>query len=548
MFNTSFLRIIICFAYLFSSGLVLYAQESERYPLIPKPVKLVPGKGYFDITAKTKVILDNNNPALKTAAGFLIELIEHSTGYKLGYGNKGNHKNSICFSIDNTIVNDEGYQLSVTGKIVMINYKTPRGAFWAVQTLRQLMPPDVETKDGHVKNLTIPAVQIEDTPRFAYRGALLDVARHFFSVEFIKKYIDALSFYKINTLHLHLNDDQGWRIAIEKYPRLQTVAAWRKETLVGHRLDVPEKFDGKPHGGYYTRQQLEDLVAYAGKHFMTIIPEIDVPGHSQAILAAYPNLGCKADTTYEVSTRWGVHKEILCPKEETFKFLEDVLTEVMDIFPSKYIHIGGDEVPKDRWKESAYCQNLIRTLNLKDEHGLQSYFIGRLEKFLNSKGREIIGWDEILEGGLAPNATLMSWHGEKGGIAAARQNHQVIMTPSAYTYVNLYQTKDRKQEPFSNGGFLPLEKVYSYNPVPAGLTPDEARYILGTQACLWTEYVTNERDAEFMTFPRACALAEVGWTSLAQKDYNGFLRRLNYNLRHLDKMKMDFFKYYSNAN
>lgn len=532
--------VYLCF---FSS--LLFAQDAARYPLIPLPAKLIANDGNFVVSAKTKLILDDV-PALKKPIAFLNGLINNACGFSLKIKSADIVQNGICFLADQSIGSDEGYKLEVTSRHIIISYKTAQGAFWAIETLGQLMPPAIENKQSLSKGFVIPCGIIEDAPRFAYRGLLLDVSRHFFSIPFLKKYIDLLAFYKLNVFHLHLNDDQGWRVEIKKYPKLNAVGSWRKETLVGHRTDRPEKFDGKPHGGYYTQQELKDLVKYAGEHFVTIIPEIDIPGHSQAILAAYPDLGCKIDTTYTVSTRWGVHKEILCPTENTFRFLEDVLTEVMDIFPGKYIHIGGDEVPKDRWKESAYCQQLIKKLNLKDEHGLQSYFIQRIEKFINAKGRAIIGWDEILEGGLAPNATVMSWHGDNGGIAAARQNHEVIMTPLAYTYINLYQTKNKIGEPLSNGGFLPLEKVYAYDPVPASLTADQVKYILGTEACLWTEYISNEHDAEFMTFPRACALAEVGWTPLKQKNYQGFTERLDENLKHLENVPVSFAKFYQN--
>jgi hexosaminidase len=301
------------------------------------------------------------------------------------------------------------------------------------------------------------------------------------------------------------------------------------------------------HGGFYTQAELKELVKYAQDRFITIIPEIEMPGHSQAVLAAYPQFGCK-DTTYQVSTNWGVHKDVFCPNESTFTFLEDVLTEVMDIFPSKFIHIGGDEVPKDRWKKSAYAQELIQKHNLKDEHGLQSYFIQRMEKFVNAKGRAIIGWDEILEGGLAPNATVMSWRGEQGGIAAAKEKHNVIMTPNTYLYLDYYQTKaGRKGEPLAIGGFLPLEKVYSFNPVPAALTAEEAKYILGAQANVWTEYIATPEQAYHMTFPRACALAEVAWTPAEQKDYGDFIRRLNQNVQHLEKRQVKYARYFQDA-
>ena len=534
-----FLAAFLTAFFLLSAGV----NAQERYAIIPKPVKLEPRKGTFNLNEKTRIVLQSTDPELRTASDFLVGLVEIAAGYKMAYGDKAG-KNTIAFSLDKSIANAEGYQLEVTPKAVMVKASTPKGAFLAIQTLRQLMPADIEAPGSGLRKFPIPAVAIEDAPRFAYRGVMFDVGRYFYPLSFLKEYIDVLALYKINTFHLHLTEDQGWRVEIKKYPKLQEISAWRKESIVGHYSDKPRKYDGKRHGGYYTQEELKDLVKYAQDRFITIIPEIEMPGHSQAVLAAYPQFGCK-DTTYEVSTNWGVHKDVFCPNEATFTFLEDVLTEVMEIFPSKLIHIGGDEVPKDRWKESAYAQELIRKHDLKDEHGLQSYFIQRMEKFLNSKGRAIIGWDEILEGGLAPNATVMSWRGEKGGIAAAKQKHQVIMTPNTYLYLDYYQTREgRKKEPVAIGGFLPLEKVYSFNPVPAALTAEEAQYILGPQANIWTEYISTPEQAFHMTYPRACALAEVAWTPQAQKDYSDFSRRLKQNVRHLEKRQVKFAPYF----
>ncbi len=522
-----------------------YAQDASRYAIIPKPVKLTPAKGHFKLNAKTQIVLGSSAPDLKTATDFLVNLVENSAGYKLNYS-AGAKKNTITFALDNSITNDEGYKLEVTKKEIKVTSKTAKGAFLAIQTLRQLMPAAIEQKNAGLKKIEVPAVSIEDAPRFAYRGMMLDVARHFQPIDFVKRYIDLLAFYKINTFHFHLTEDQGWRIEIKKYPKLQEIAAWRNETLVGHSRDKEKKYDGKRHGGYYTQEELKDLVKYAQDRFITVIPEIEMPGHSRAALAAYPELGCK-DSTYTVATTWGVFKDIYCPNENTFTFLEDVLTEVMAIFPSKYIHIGGDEAPKDAWKKSAYAQGLISYHGLKDEHGLQSYFIRRMEKFLNSKGRAIIGWDEILEGGLAPNATVMSWRGEKGGIAAAKERHDVIMTPNSHLYFDHYQTKEgRKAEPLAIGGFSSLEKVYSYNPVPAVLTPDEAKHVLGVQANLWTEYIPTKEHVEHMAFPRACALAEVAWTPVAAKDYADFTQRLGQNLKHLDALQVNYSTYHQN--
>jgi hexosaminidase len=528
----------------FFTGSHLSAQDSLRYAIIPQPLKLVEKGGEFTINAGTTLFIAGGQAEIKPAMAALVQLIRKTSGYTLSYARRPSGKNMIVCSLDSTIADKEGYRLRVSQSAITIQAAAPAGIFYAIQTLRQLMPPAVERPNSGLKDIPVPAVEIEDAPRFGYSGIMLDVARHFFSIGFIKRYIDVLAFYKINVFHLHLTDDQGWRIEIRKYPKLTSIGAWRKETLVGHRLDSPKVFDGKPHGGFYTQQQLKDLVQYARQRFITIIPEIDLPGHSQAVLAAYPQFGCK-DSTYEVATEWGVHKDILCPKEATFRFLEEVLSEVMAIFPSKYIHIGGDEVAKDRWKASAFCQGLIRKYGLKDEHGLQSWFIQRIEKFVNARGRTIIGWDEILEGGLAPNAVVMSWRGEKGGIQAARQHHQVVMTPSHFLYFNWYQTKKgRAIEHLANGYYLPLDKIYHYDPVPSALTAAESAYVIGAQGSLWTEYVDSEENAEEMSFPRSCALAELAWTQPANKNYDSFVRRLKQNSRHLAAMGMKFTSYH----
>ncbi|MFB9863596.1 beta-N-acetylhexosaminidase [Rufibacter immobilis] len=536
-------KLLFLLAGAFFLHVAVQAQDASRYAIIPKPVKLTPAKGEFKLNSKTKLVLGSSSPELKTATDFLVTLVENSANFKMEYGTQAK-KNTIAFTLDNSISNEEGYRLEVTSKKITVAAKTPKGAFLAIQTLRQLMPAAIETKNSGERTFKIPAVSIEDAPRFAYRGMMLDVARHFQPIDFVKKYVDLLAYYKINTFHFHLTEDQGWRIEIKKYPKLQEVAAWRNETKVGHRRETEKGYDGKRHGGYYTQEELKDLVKYAQDRFITVIPEIEMPGHSLAALAAYPELGCK-DTTYQVAGTWGVFKDIYCPNEVTFKFLEDVLTEVMAIFPSKYIHIGGDEAPKDVWKQSARAQEVMKREGLKDEHELQSYFIQRMEKFLNSKGRAIIGWDEILEGGLAPNATVMSWRGEKGGIAAAKQRHDVIMTPNSHLYFDHYQTKQGiKNEPLAIGGFLPLDKVYSYNPVPKSLTPEEAKHVLGVQANLWTEYIPTKEHAEHMVFPRACALAEVAWTPVESKDYTDFVSRLEQNLKRLDNLKVNYSTYF----
>lgn len=533
------------FNFSFAQGNIGLRQEAENYPIIPKPSKLTPKEGSFLINSETLIYLDHNSPELSNTTELLNDIVEKAIGERLNYSKKAITNNTISFVIDNSILNKEGYKLSVSPNGIMVKSKTLNGAFLAIQSLRQIMPAEIGLKKDSVKNFSIPSVEIEDSPRFSYRGIMLDVARHYKSIDFIEKYIDVLSFYKFNTLHLHLNDDQGWRIEIKKYPKLQKISAWREETLIGNYWDETEEYDGKPHGGYYTQKELKELVKYAERKNITIIPEIEMPGHSRAVLAAYPELGCEPGATYEVATTWGVFNEIYCPKKETFVFLENVLDEVISIFPSKYIHIGGDEAPKEQWEKSEIAQNLIKKHNLGDEDGLQSYFIRRIEKYLNSKGRFIIGWDEILEGGLSPNATVMSWRGEKGGIVAAKQKHNVIMTPNTHLYFDFYQTKgiDHK-EPNANGKFpITLEKVYSYDPIPQALDKDEEKYILGVQANLWSEYITTNEHAELMTFPRAIALAEVAW-SLNKDSFKEFSNRLTRNLKFLNSMNVNYADYF----
>jgi len=510
----------------------------KRYPIIPLPVELLPQQGRFELNTKTAIMVEDED--MKIVADFLEEEIEESLGYHLDYKTKIKGENFIAFSYDTEITHIEGYTLTIKPNRIDIRFKSLQGAFYAVQTLKQLMQEErrlINQSDGYL----IPSVIIKDYPHLSHRGYMLDVSRHFFSIDFLKKIVDVLAFYKLNIFHLHLTDDQGWRVEIKKYPKLHKVGAWREETQVGHRTDLPITFDGVKHGGYYTQNELKELVQYAEQRFITIIPEIDIPGHAQAILAAYPYLGCIADTTYEVSTIWGVHDNLLCPYEETFNFLEEVFDEIVNIFPGKYIHIGGDEVVKRRWKNSEFCQNLIKKKNLKDEKGLQSYFISRIEGYLNSMGKIIIGWDEILEGGLAPNATVMSWRGESGGIEAAQKEHPVIMTPNAYMYFNYYNTiKKLELEPLANSNSLPLKKVYDYHFLPKQLSDNEKQFIIGLQACLWTEYVKTEKQVEALTFPRLCAMSECAWTPQKLKHYDSFYNRLITNIKHLEKIDINY--------
>jgi hexosaminidase len=505
---------------------------ANQYNIIPLPVSLTPKTGQFQIDGDTKILLLSNDEGLKTAAAHLASVLIKTTGTTVVPVEGEAQKDAILFSLDPSIEHEEGYQLNVTPYEVTIKAKTGAGAFYAVQTLRQLMP--VEAEQQQIASFSIPCVEITDAPRYTYRGMHLDVGRHFFSVEMVKKYIDQLALHKFNRFHWHLTEDQGWRLEIKKYPKLQEVAACRSETLTGHYNDNPQRYDGRKYCGFYTQEEAREIVRYAAERFITVIPEIEMPGHAQAAIAAYPELGCTGKPV-PVLTKWGVSEEVFCPNEATFEFLENVLTEVMAIFPSEYIHIGGDECPKTQWKASKFCQDLIKKNNLKDEHGLQSYFIQRMEKFLNANGRQIIGWDEILEGGLAPNATVMSWRGTDGGIAAAKQGHDVIMTPTDYCYLDYYQSEDPR-EPLAIGGYLPLEKVYSYNPDPAELSPEELKHIRGVQGNVWTEYISDLSKLEYMVFPRACALAEVAWSKQEARKYEDFVNRLLHHLKRLKAM------------
>ncbi len=509
--------------------------DEARYHVIPQPVSLSPKKGDFKITGDTKILLASNDEGLKTAASHLASILIKATGTTIAPMEGEATKDAFIFQLDPSIPHEEGYSLIVTPYEVTIKAKTGAGAFYAIQTLRQLMPAEVEA--GAVVSLSIPCVEISDQPRYSYRGMHLDVGRHFFGVEDVKKYIDLMALHKMNRFHWHLTEDQGWRLEIKKYPKLQTVAACRKETLIGHYNDTPQKYDGKQYCGFYTQDQAREIVKYAADRFITVIPEIEMPGHALAAIAAYPELGCTGRPA-EVGTKWGVYDNVFCPNDATFRFLEDVLTEVMDIFPSKYIHIGGDECPKTMWENSKYCSDLIAEHKLKDEHGLQSYFIQRMEKFLNDKGRSIIGWDEILEGGLAPNATVMSWRGTEGGIAAAKQNHDVIMTPTDFCYLDYYQSQD-PNEPLAIGGYLPLDKVYSFNPDPSDLTPEQQKHILGVQANVWTEYIPDFAKLTYMAYPRACAIAETAWSPQASRNYDDFTARLKFHQRRLKAMGMN---------
>jgi hexosaminidase len=524
-------------AYAPSTGDAPQAAAGAALPMIPYPAQVSAGTGAFSLRAGTTVVVPTgSNHEVERLAGYAARSLAERTGLALPVERADPAAaNAIILRLaPQASDHAEGYRLRVSPDRVMVEAAAPAGLFYGVQTLLQLTATNLTGEPG---GYAVPAVEIQDRPRFTYRGMHLDVGRHFFPVEFVKRYVDLMAGYKFNTFHWHLTEDQGWRIEIKRFPRLTEAGAYRKETVLQKNLN-PYVGDGVPYGGFYTQDQIREVVAYAAERYVTVIPEIELPGHSQAALAAYPELGCTPGP-FEVSTTWGVHYEVFCPSDTTFAFLEGVLTEVMELFPSRNIHIGGDEVPKDRWRARPLAQELIRRERLAGEHELQSWFIRRIERFLLANGRRLIGWDEILEGGLAPAATVMSWRGMDGGIEAARQGHDVIMTPTSHVYFDYYQG-DRASEPLAIGGFTPLDRVYSFEPVPEVLTAEEARYVLGAQGNVWTEYMKTERHVEYMVFPRLLALAEVVWSPKDARDWSGFTARLPAALLELDRRGVNY--------
>lgn len=511
------------------------------YQVIPLPQEITTTQGTpFKLSASTNILFPQGNEKMQKNALYLAEYLKKATGKEFAVKAGETEKGAIVLQLGMQSDNPEAYQLSVNGNGVVIAAPTEAGVFYGIQTLRKSIPAHAGA------TVSLPAVTINDAPRFSYRGAHFDVSRHFFTVDEVKTYIDMMALHNMNHLHWHITDDQGWRIEIKKHPKLTELGSLRNETVIGRNSG---EYDGKPYGGYYTQEEAKDIVAYAAERYITVIPEIDLPGHMQAALKVYPNLGCTGGP-YEVWTQWGVSEDVLCAgNDDVLTFIDDIFTEIMDIFPSQYIHVGGDECPKARWKQCPKCQARIKQLGIKgnDKHSkeeyLQSFIINHAEKFLNDHGRRIIGWDEILEGGLAPNATVMSWRGEAGGIEAAKQNHDVIMTPNTYLYFDYYQTKDTENEPLGIGGYLPLERVYNYEPMPASLTPEQQKHIIGVQANLWTEYIPTLSHAQYMVLPRWAALAEIQWSNPADKNYENFLSRLPRLINIYDVEKYNYAKH-----
>ncbi len=521
------------------------AVDSAVYAVIPRPVVLTPHAGHFTLTAKTSVHAD---PAFTAVGHRFARDIANATGFDLAVVSSSAAAPDVIRLVrvrgaDTTALGAEGYRLDVTTTGVTVRAAHAAGAFYALETLKQLLPVAI-FRDAPISGVRwdAPAVHIEDTPRFSWRGAHLDVSRHFMPKEFVKKYIDLLARHKMNRFHWHLTEDQGWRIEIKKYPRLTDVSSCRTQTLVGPHVSDPAKqvFDGKKHCGFYTQDDVREIVAYAAQRYITVVPEIEMPGHAQAAIAAYPELGVRRDTTVGVMQVWGVSEFILNADDSTVGFMQDVLREVLTLFPGPYIHVGGDEAVKTQWKASPQIQSRIKALGLKDEHELQSWFIGQMGTFLTKNGRRLVGWDEILEGGLAENATVMSWRGMDGGIAAAKADHDVIMAPGSHTYFDHYQSRDRAKEPLAIGGFLPMDTVYAFEPVPASLTPAEARHVLGAQAQLWTEYIQDAKQLEYMAYPRMSALAEVLWTTTPRRDFTDFMARMSTHVQRLDALDVNY--------
>lgn len=498
--------------------LLLCTTASAQVDLIPAPANLDLQPGRFDLDQPVTIVVDDAAilPEAEMLRKVLSSALPSGPDLQVVQGPAPPKRTVFLAVPSDAELPAEGYKLRINPEGISLSAADRAGLFRGITTLEQLLPGKADAR-------SLPCLNITDHPRFPWRGMHLDVCRHFFDVDFVKKYIDLLARYKMNTFHWHLTDDQGWRIEIKNHPKLTEVGAWRSGSQVGPYSR--RQYDSTHYGGFYTQEQIKEVVAYAAARHITVVPEIEMPGHALAALAAYPALGCTGGP-YEVQKGWGVFDDVFCAgNDSVFTMLQDVLTEVMELFPGKYIHIGGDECPKERWKTCAKCQARMKAKGLKDEHELQSYFIQRIEKFVNGKGRKIIGWDEILEGGLAPNAAVMSWRGTEGGVAAAKEKHFAVMTPGSHCYFDHYQG-DPANEPLAIGGFTTVQKTYSYEPVPTELNAEEAKYILGAQGNVWTEYILTPEHVEYMAAPRMLALAEVLWTPKDLRDEASFVRRL----------------------
>jgi hexosaminidase len=522
---------------------------TQRYPIIPMPQTLTPREGAFLLKPSTRFVVPPGERGARRVAEFFLDAVGSSFAVRpqLVYGVQVD-SDAVLFELDSSahgVQGREAYRLEISPTVVRITAAAPAGLFYGVQSLLQLLPPGIYSPYPTMhKTLSIPCVAIEDAPRFSWRGVHLDVSRHFFPKSFIKRYIDLLAMYKMNVFHWHLTDDNGWRIEIKKYPRLTSVGAWRvdRENDPWSHRALQRPGEEATYGGYYTQEDVKEIVAYAAARFITVLPEIEMPAHSVEALAAYPEFSCTGGPFTVLPGGYWPNANIFCAgNDSTFVFLDHILDEVATLFPSPYIHIGGDEADKANWKKCPKCQARIKAEGLQNEEELQSYFIKRIEKHLHAIGKRLIGWDEILQGGLAPDATVMSWRGIQGGIDAAKQGHDVVMTPTGYCYFDYYQSGSG--EPLAGGGFLPLDTVYAYEPIPPGLTAAEQRHVLGAQANLWTEYIPTPIHAEYMLLPRMLALSEVVWTDPARKNYQDFLDRLLNQYQRFDAMGVSYRDY-----
>jgi hexosaminidase len=508
---------------------IALADSPSEPALVPKPVKLEIAPGTFKFSDSTKIVA---NADAQQTGQYLSAILARTLKLPALAVEQTPHSgagNILINVVSDSHIDPEGYKLDISPDAIQISASTAAGAFYAVQTLRQLIQPDNSVSGTAATGWTVPCLSIEDQPRFRWRGLMLDVSRHLFTVDEVKRFLDLMALYKFNTFHWHLTDDQGWRIQIHEYPKLTEIGAWRTDE------------NGNRYGGFYTQDQIRDVVAYAASLHITVVPEIEMPGHCQAALAAYPQLSCTGGP-FEVGTKWGIYKDVYCSgKEQTFDFLQNVLTEVIPLFPGSTIHIGGDEVPKDRWQHCPDCQARIKTEHLKDESELQNYFIKRINAMVSRQGKRIIGWDEIFGGGLPPDAAVMNWHRTTGAIAAAQAGHDVVLSPTSNCYFDYRQLKTGDQ-PQGSTGFLPLEKVYNFDPLPANLSPKDARHILGAQGNLWTEHIPDSKTLDWMTFPRAAALAEVVWSSQGGRTFDDFQQRLVRQRKQLDALGVNYYQ------
>jgi hexosaminidase len=519
-------KLVIILLQMFFAISILAQREIQ---IIPQPYKIEQAKGLFLLSASTTINYTKNSAAISVAQQ-LVDLLNGSSGFQFAVSQKANKQSAIIFKLEKTDSdNPESYLLIIKPKQICITASTVQGLFYGMQSLRQLFPAAIESENSLPTLWTLSCCTIKDAPRYAYRGLHLDVSRHFFDKKFILKYIDMMAMYKYNTFHWHLTDDQGWRVEIKKYPLLTTKSAFRKECA------------GETTGGFFTQDDIKEVVAYAAERFINVIPEIEMPGHTVAVLAAYPELSCSGGP-FSVPTTWGIFHDVYCAgNDKTFEFLENVLSEIIPLFPGKYIHIGGDECKKTRWERCIKCQARMKTENLADEHKLQSYFITRIERFLQSKGKQIIGWDEILEGGVSKSATIMQWRGVKGGIKAAKAGNQVIMSPSGYCYFDRYQGIETEEPPAFNT-FVPMQQVYAFNPTPSELSAEEAKFIIGGQANVWSEYIPTTQQVEYMVFPRALAMSECLWSKLENKNYDYFVQKVHGQYDRMSRYGINFSK------